>query len=202
MIWSRRQASYQIVQATCLSNPHRKIDENGENITLVIWSRRQASDQIVQATPPEYPHPKTNDNWWNFNLSQFWAIYRLPNSFWGYVGWFGMFHWYQKMNKTKIWYNTSQNIKPKWAQNWWKWWKMPKMKPQFESIFGHFKATKQLLGYVRWPGMSHWYQLMTKTLFWYSKSTSELQFKMSQKLMKIVKNAENKTSIWVNFLPF
>ena len=172
MIWSRRQASDQIVQATCLSNPHRKIDENVENITLVIWSRRQASDQIVQATPPEYPHPKTNDNWWNFNLSQFWAIYRLPNSFWGYVGWFGMFHWYQKMNKTKIWYNTSQNIKPKWAQN------------------------------VRWPGMSHWYQLMTKTLFWYSKSTSELQFKMSQKLMKIVKNAENKTSIWVNFLPF
>ena len=62
MIWSRRQASYQIVQATCLSNPHRKIDENVENITLVIWSRRQASDQIVQATPPEYPHPKTDEN--------------------------------------------------------------------------------------------------------------------------------------------
>ena len=102
MIWSRRQASDQIVQATCLSNPHRKIDENVENITLVIWSRRQASDQKVQATPPEYPHPKTNDNWWNFNLSQFWAIYRLPNSFWGYVGWFGMFHWYQKMNKLKF----------------------------------------------------------------------------------------------------
>ena len=167
----------------------------------MIWSRKQASDQIVQATPPEYPHPKTNDNWWNFNLSQFWAIYRLPNSFWGYVGWFGMFHWYQKMNKLKfdtIQVKISSQNGPKIDENGEK---CPKWNLNL-SIFGHFKATKQLLGYVRWPGMSHWYQLMTKTLFWYSKSTSELQFKMSQKLMKIVKNAENKTSIWVNFLPF
>ena len=44
--WSRRQAYDQIVQATHLSTPHRKTDENSEIMKL------------------------------NFNLSLFWAIYK------------------------------------------------------------------------------------------------------------------------------
>ena len=50
------------------------------------------------------------------NLGCFKVIERLQNSFWGYVGWLGMSKWFQKIIKTKYWYNSCQNIEPKWPK--------------------------------------------------------------------------------------
>ena len=51
-----------------------------------------------------------------------------------------------KMPKTLFWYSTSQNIEPKWAKNSQKWWKMPKMKPQFGSFRAYLWSFLPLLG--------------------------------------------------------
>ena len=72
----------------------------------------------------------------------------------------------KKMTKTKFCYNTSQNIEPKFDEMV----KNAKNETLIWVIFflflGLLKATKQLSGYVRWPGVSHWYQKTTKTIFW------------------------------------
>ena len=74
----------------------------------VFWSRRQASDQIVQATHLSTPHPKLKLV--KVIQSELWVILSF---FKGYQTAFWVCrvsHWFQKMTKSKFWYNTSQYI--------------------------------------------------------------------------------------------
>ena len=142
MIWSRRQASDQIVQATHLSTPHPKLNLVSNSLLL--------------------------GQFWPFlrNFKHSTAVLKATNQLFGYVGWQGVPFWYQKMTKAWFWNNSNQNIKSKWTK---KWWKMANNETliwvNFLLFKGLLKATNQLLWYVRWSEVSQWYQEIIKTIF-------------------------------------